>query len=75
MGLFGGDEIELLFQEEENSITIKPYMSNYAKQITKLREELAAARSEAGIADVSDVLELLIEAEKKLSCVETKLQK
>jgi len=31
MGLFSGDEIELLFQEEEKQLIIKPYVSNYAK--------------------------------------------
>ena len=67
MGLFGGDEIELLFQEEENEIIIRPYVSNYAKQITKLKEEIAAARSEAGLTGVEDVLDLLAQAEGKLS--------
>ena len=75
MGLFGGDEIELLFQEEENEIVIKPYVSNYAKQIAKLKEEIAAARVEAGATGVEDVLALLTQAEGKLSSIEQKLQK
>lgn len=75
MGLFSGDEIELLFQEEEKQLIIKPYVSNYAKQITKLKEEIAAARSEAGLTGVEDVLDLLAQAEGKLTSIESDLQK
>ena len=59
MGLFGGDEIELLFQEEENEIVTKPYVSNYTKQIAKLKEEIAAVRAETAVTGVEDVLALL----------------
>lgn len=54
---------------------IKPYVSNYAKQITKLKEEIAAARSEAGLTGVEDVLDLLAQAEGKLTSIESDLQK